>query len=182
MATNIKATAKFEVTSDISGPLRKATEDAFAQVAAELTGRLDAAVSGNHWPWPDSTPRFGGSSDLRSAADNWNTYLTGSGNGKRPKSVAGSPRSIVDSGNLKQSRNFELDRVSLTAEWSWNADYAAAVHEGAYINPFGNPNKIVQLPARPWTQAVIEGGTVATGIPVYPVAANLKKYITQRTG
>ena len=180
--TKIRTTVGFEVTDDITGELRAATEQAFAQVAGELTGRLDAAVSGNHWPWPDSTPRFGGAKDLESAADNWNTYLTGNGTGKRPKSVAGSPRSIVDSGNLKQSRDFDLDRVKLQAEWNWNADYAAAVHEGAYINPFNNPNKIVQLPARPWTQAVIEGGTVATGIPVYPVAENLKKYITQRTG
>ena len=180
--SNIRATVNFEVTKDISGELRKATEDAFAQIAGELTARFDAAISGEHWPWPDSTPRFGGTRDLDSAADNWNTYLTGAPGGARPKAIAGSPRSIVDSGNLKQSRDFDLDRASLKAEWTWNADYAAAVHEGAYINPFGNKNKIVQLPARPWTKAVIEGGTVASGIPVYPVAANLKKYITQRTG
>lgn len=178
--TNIRATVGFEVTSDIEGKLRLATEQAFAQVAGELTGRLDAAVSGDHWPWPDATPRFGGSRDLQSAADNWNTYLTGNGMGQRPKSVAGSPRSIVDSGNLKQSRDFSLNRATLQAEWNWNADYAAAVHEGAYIHPFGNRNKIVQIPARPWTQAVIEGNTVATGIPVYPIAANLRKYIKQR--
>ena len=171
--TNIKASVSFEITEDISGVLRKATEDAFAQVAGELTGRFDDAVSGAYWPWPRITPRFGGSRSLSDAARQWNDAL-GSG--------VGSPRSIVDSGALKQSRNFELDRVNLTAEWSWNVDYAAAVHEGAYINPFGNKNKVVQLPARPGTQAVIEGGTVATGIPVYPVAANLKKYITQRTG
>jgi hypothetical protein len=180
--TKIRTTIGFEITGDVEGVLRKATEDAFAQVAGELTARFDDAVSGNYWPWPDATPRFGGSRDLESAADNWNTYLTGNGTGSRPKAVAGSPRSIVDSGNLKQSRDFNLNRVALTAEWNWNADYAAAVHEGAYINPFGNTNKVVQLPARPWTQAVIEGGTVATGIQVYPVAANLKKYITQRTG
>ena len=171
--TNIKATVSFEITEDVSGVLRKATEDAFAQVAGELTGRLDDAVSGNYWPWPRTTPRFGGGSSLSDAARQWNAAQGGG---------VGSPRSIVDSGALKQSRNFELDRVSLKAEWSWNVDYAAAVHEGAYINPFGNKNKVVQLPARPWTQAVIEGNTAATGIQVYPVAANLKKYITQRTG
>lgn len=180
--TNIRATVSFEITDDIEGELRLATEQAFAQVAGELTARLDDAVSGSYWPWPDATPRFGGARDLESAADNWNTYLTGSGTGARPKAIAGSPRSIVDSGNLKQSRDFNLNRAGLTAEWNWNADYAAAVHEGAFINPFGNPRKLVQLPARPWTQAVIEGNTAATGIPVYPVAANLKKYITQRTG
>jgi len=180
--TKIKATVSFEVTDDISGPLRQATEEAFMQVTGELTARFDAAVSGNHWPWPDSTPRFGGARDLESAADNWNTWLTGTGNGKRPKAVANSPRSIVDSGQLKQSRDFRLNRAALTAEWNWSVDYAAAVHEGAYINPFGNTRKIVQIPGRPWTQAVLEGGTSATGIPVYPVGENLKKFITQRTG
>lgn len=180
--TNIKTTISFEVTDDISGALRSATEQAFAQVAGEITGRFDDAISGEYWPWPDSTPRFGGAKDLETAADNWNTYLTGNGTGARPKAIAGSPRSIVDSGNLKQSRDFNLDLVGLKAEWNWNADYAAAVHEGAYINPFGNRNKVVQIPARPWTQAVLQGGTSASGIPVYPVAANLKKFITQRTG
>ena len=180
--SKIRAAVSFEITKDITGELRKATEAAFAQVAGELTARFDSAVSGQHWPWPDSTPRFGGSKDLASAADNWNTYLTGNGTGSAPKAVAGSPRSIVDSGNLKQSRDFDLNRSNLIAVWNWNAEYAAAVHEGAYINPFGNMRKIVQLPGRPWTQAVIEGNTVATGIPVYPVAENLKKYITQRTG
>ena len=121
-------------------------------------------------------------SSLRTWSMFWGKIRTVRGKWNEAQGGVGSPRSIVDSGNLKQSRDFDLDRVNLKAEWNWNADYAAAVHEGAYINPFGNTNKVVQLPARPWTQAVIEGGTVATGIPVYPVAENLKKFITQRTG
>jgi len=169
----------FELDGDPNSVLRAATEQAFAQVAGEITARFDAAVSGEHWPWPDFTPRFGGSRDLAEAADNWNTYTTGNGTGARPRSVAGSPRSIVDSGDLKQSRDFNLDRAALTATWSWNVDYAAAVHEGAYINPFNNPNKVVQLPARPWTTAVLEGNTTATGIEVYPTSQNLKAYISR---
>ena len=164
--SQIKTTVSFEIDGDPGSVLRAATEQAFAQVTGELTARFDAAISGAHWPWPDSTPRFGGSRDLGQAAENWNTWLYGNGNGSKPKAVAGSPRSIVDSGDLKQSRDFDLNRAALTAKWSWNVDYAAAVHEGAYINPFNNPSKIVQLPARPWTQAVLQGGTVASGIPV----------------
>lgn len=179
--TKITTTISFELDGDPNAALRAVTEQAFAAVAGDLTGRFDAAVSGNHWPWPDSTPRFGGSRDLESAADNWNTYTTGSGTGKKPRSVANSPRSIVDSGDLKQSRDFSLNRAALTANWSWNVDYAAAVHEGAYINPFGNRNKIVQLPARPWTEAVLVGNTSATGIQVYNVAENLKAYIKKFT-
>ena len=94
--------------------------------------------------------------------------------------MVGSPRSIVDSGDLKQSRDFQLNRAGLVANWSWNVDYAAAVHEGAYINPFGNTSKTVQLPARPWTEAVLQGNTVAQGIEVYPVSENLKKAIERR--
>ena len=173
MSAKITTTVSFEVTKGIDTALRKATEQAFAQMAGELTGRFDDAISGAYWPWPRTTPRFGGGRNLADAAAQWKA-AQGSG--------VGSPRSIVDSGQLKQSRDFNLDLVGLKAEWSWNVDYAAAVHEGALINPFGNPRKTVQLPARPWTQAVLQGNTEASGIPVYPVAANLKKYITQRTG
>ena len=90
----------------------------------------------------------------------------------------GTPRSIVDSGDLKQSKSFKL--AGMQASWVWTANYAAAVHEGAYINPFGNTSKTVQLPARPWTEAVLQGNTVAQGIEVYPVSENLKKAIERR--
>lgn len=152
-----------------------AGQRAFKKAAAELTGRFDAAVSGSHWPWPDSTPRFGGSRSLSEAAENWNTWATGSGAGEKPKAVAGSPRSIVDSGDLKQSRDFNLN--GFVAEWNWNVDYAAAVHEGAYIHPFQYKGKLVRIPARPWTTAVLEGNTSASGIEVYPLKRNLSQYL-----
>ena len=177
--SKIRTTINFELDGDPNAALRAAAEKAFATVAAELTGRFDSAISGEHWPWPDRTPRFGGSSSLEEARENWNTYTTGSGFGRRPKAVTGSPRSIVDSGDLKQSRDFQLNKAALEANWAWNVDYAAAVHEGAYINPFGNKNKVVQLPGRPWTEAVLVGGTVAQGIEVYPVSENLKSYIAK---
>ena len=168
--TNIRATVTFEVTDDLSSALRKATEDAFAEVTGELTARFDDAVSGNYWPWPRESKRFGGGRDLSDVARKW----------RDASFNTGSPRSIVDSGDLKQSRDFDLNLASLTAEWSWNVDYAAAVHEGAYINPFGDKSRTVQLPARPWTQAVLEGNTSATGIPVYQVGPNLKAAIERR--
>lgn len=163
----IKTTIAFELDGDPTGALRMAAEDAFAQVASELTGRFDAAVSGNHWPWPRRSKRFGGGSDLADVSRQWrqNSFNTGS------------PRSIVDSGDLKQSRDFQLNRASLTAQWSWGVDYAAAVHEGAYIHPFGDKSRSVQLPARPWTTAVLQGGTSAVGIEVYPTQQKLKAYI-----
>jgi len=161
--------------------LRRAAGEALAVVAGEITSRFNDAISGEYWPWPDQTPRWGnaGGVTLAEAADNWNTWATGSGTGQKPRAVAGSPRSIVDSGDLKQSLNFELDRGKLEASWSWNVDYAAAVHEGAYIHPFQNPDKVVLLPARPWTLAVMEGGTAAAGIAVYPAAERMAQEVTQ---
>lgn len=179
MAGNFVAAMNLELDPQANKKLHTIAQSAFAQVAGELTARFDAAISGNHWPWPDKTPRWGGARDLETAMDNWNTYLTGNGGGKKPRAVAGSPRSIVDSGTLKQSREFSLNRAELKAYWNWSADYAAAVHEGAYINPFGNKNKIIQLPGRPWITAVMIGGTVAQGIPVYDVKAELRRTISR---
>lgn len=178
--SNIKVEVKLDAP-DLKGLVLGATEKAFVEVAGELTARFDAAISGNHWPWPDSTPRFGasGGTTLADASRNWNTYLNGNGTGVAPKSVAGSPRSIVDSGDLKQSRNFSLNASALTAQWTWDVDYAAAVHNGAYIHPFGNKSKLVQLPGRPWTTAVLEGNTVATGIQVYNPAVEIGKRVSQ---
>lgn len=178
--SNVKVEITLEVI-DLNALVLQATEQAFVEITGELTARFDAAVAGQHWPWPDATPRWGssGGKTLKEVSENWNTYLTGSGLGTAPKAVAGSPRSIVDSGDLAQSREFTLNRKALTAQWTWNVDYAAAVHNGAYIHPFGSKSKLIQLPARPWTTAVLEGGTVATGIPVYNPAQKIGERIGQ---
>lgn len=179
MSDLLRATLTYEIDGDPNSVLRAAAEEAFAVVAAELTGRFNDAISGAYWPWPDDTPRWGngGGRTLEEAADNWNTWINGNGTGKRPRAVAGSPRSVVDSGDLKQSLTFTLNRAAMEANWTWNAEYAAAVHEGAYIHPFQNPDKVVELPARPWTKAVLEGGTGAVGIEVYDAAARLQSLI-----
>jgi hypothetical protein len=171
----LRATLTHSIDAGMETELHRAAEEALAVVAGELTARFNDAISGEYWPWPDQTPRWGsaGGVTLSEAAENWNTWANGSGTGRAPRAVASSPRSIVDSGDLKQSLNFELDRGGLEARWTWNADYAAAVHEGAYIHPFQNPGKVILLPARPWTLAVLEGGTSATGIPVYPLGERM---------
>ena len=163
-----KFQAKITVTlpPNFSGDLQKATEKALKEVAAELTGRFDDAISSAVWPWSLGQSKRG---------------LSGSTVGERAKAWkaasfnTGSPRSIVDSGELKQSRTFQLK--GLVAEWAWTADYAAAVHEGARIKPWGDPtNKTVTLPARPWTTAVLKGGTGAN-VEVYDFATELSKRI-----
>jgi len=178
MAKLVQTTIEFQLEGDPVESLLNAARTGFAQVATELVARFDDSLSGDYWSWPGETPRFGSSSgvSLAEAANNYRTWATGKGNGKAPQSVAGSPRNIVDSGDLKQSRQFDFNRQSMIAKYSWNTSYAAAVYFGATIHPFQNKNKTVTTPGRPWVAAVLEGG--ASSVPVYPVAANLKKFIT----
>lgn len=165
--SSIRTKITFQLQGDPNKALLRATQQAFAAVAGELTGRFDDAISGNYWPWPRQSKRFGGGSSLSDVAAGW----------KRTSFNTGSPRSIVDSGDLKQSREFNLNKGALTAEWNWSVDYAAAVHEGAVINPFGDKSRSVRLPPRPWTTAVLEGGTSASGIQVYDVQDRLRSYV-----
>ncbi len=66
--------------------------------------------------------------------------------------VVDSPRDIIDTGNLRDSYEFDLqssgDRV--VGEVTWTAPYAYAVHEG-------EPDK----PARPFTHAAINRQAVS---------------------
>ena len=164
-AFNFKLEA--ELNGSASKALRKAAEAAMKTTAAELDGRFDDAISSSVWPWPRSSKRG----------------LSGSTVGERAKSWAskgfntGTPRSIVDSGELKQSKVFNVK--GLKAEWAWTASYAAAVHEGARIHPWGDTAYYINLPGRPWTDAVLEGGTPAS-LPVYPFTEELAKNLTRR--
>ena len=145
--------------------LRKAAEAAMKTTAAELDGRFDDAISSAVWPWPRSSKRGVGGSTVGERAKQW----------ANKGFNTGTPRSIVDSGELKQSKVFNV--TGLKAEWAWTANYAAAVHEGARITPWGDPkNGTVTLPARPWTDAVLNGGTPAS-LPVYPFTDELSKNI-----
>ena len=61
-------------------------------------------------------------------------------------------RDIVDTGYLRKSQRLKFGKTNgqITAELSWNTDYAAAVHNGATIQyPNGGVRRV---PARPWTE------------------------------
>lgn len=163
---NFKFKINVELPKGTAEALKRASEQAMKEVAAELTGRFDDAISSAVWPWDLGQSKRGlGGSTLGERAKAW----------KKAKFNTGSPRSIVDSGDLKQSRTFSLK--GLTAEWAWTAEYAAAVHEGARIHPWGDPkNGTIQMPARPWTEAVLKGGTGAS-IEVYDFTTELSKRI-----
>lgn len=73
--------------------------------------------------------------------------------------ISGS-RDIVDTGKLKNSlrivTNFAQTKVSFQVQY--NTPYAAFVHYGGVMKPYGNKNAAdVLVPARPWVQAVFEG-------------------------
>ena len=161
---------QFSFKVDIEAPKQAnkvifaAVEKAFRTCAAELDGRFDAAISQSVWDWPRDTQRGLGGSSLAAKAK---AAKAGKGN------TVGTPRNIVDSGDLKSRKMMNIN--GLSAEWSWNIDYAAAVHDGARINPWGNKNVTVTLPARPWTNAVLEGGVANYNGDTYDFATEMQK-------
>ena len=63
-------------------------------------------------------------------------------------------RDIIDTGELRNSLSLTLS--DSTVNISYDSEHAAVVHNGGYIQPYGNPNAdSVYLPARPWIAAVL---------------------------
>lgn len=66
-------------------------------------------------------------------------------------------RDIVDTGKLKSSGVVVVRPLEL--EVYYTAPYAMLVHNGGYIQPYGNPNaRPLYLPPRPWIRSVLYGG------------------------
>jgi hypothetical protein len=63
---------------------------------------------------------------------------------------------IYDTGELLASGSVTFSGDGLTV--AYDAPYAALVHYGGYINPYGNTSSKVYLPPRPWVDAVLRGG------------------------
>jgi hypothetical protein len=114
------------------------------------------------WNWPRTTYRRG---SLRK-------------DGTRTKGFkVTSPRNIVDLGTLRASNGFEVSGNLCTFRWA--VGYATAVHYGANIHPFGDKSKpLVNLPARPWTSAVL-GAIRIPGIEPYDYRAQYKASFIQ---
>lgn len=69
----------------------------------------------------------------------------------------GGNRDIVDTGALRDSLQISKEGNTLTIEY--DMPYAALIHYGGYIIPYGDPkNKPVYIPARPWLDSVVFGG------------------------
>ena len=161
---NFKVEIEFKKGAD--GAIMKAVERAFKVCASELDGRFDEAIKGSHWDWPRETRRGLPGSTVGQKAK---AYGEGKGN------VVGSPRNIVDSGDLASRKMMNIK--GLAAEWSWGIEYAAAVHDGAMIHPWGNDAYYVELPGRPWTTAVLEGGVANYSGPTYNFADEMQKKV-----
>lgn len=116
------------------------TIKASAYVQRDLKMALDKSVSSNIWAWPGSTIR---------------------GNG----SVAGTSRNIIDSGRLKDSLVISEKhlKTKTTLQIKYNTPYAALVHYGGAILPYGNRNaNTVVVPGRPWITNTLQGGNGMT--------------------
>ena len=72
-------------------------------------------------------------------------------------SWAGGSRDIVDTGKLKNSVEVAFSGGAFMI--SYKVPYAALIHYGGYVYPYGNKNaQKVYIPGRPWVDATIMGG------------------------
>ena len=84
-----------------------------------------------------------------------------------------SPRNIVDSGLLRASGSVTIN--STLAHYRFVLNYATAVHNGAWIYPFGDRTKErVFLPPRPFVTAVL-GIERYPGITPYDLQAQFRE-------
>jgi phage gpG-like protein len=69
----------------------------------------------------------------------------------------GGGKDIIDTGELKNSLVITATSGGVTVKYT--APYAAIIHYGGYILPYGNPKlSKVYIPPRPWVSSVMKGG------------------------
>jgi phage gpG-like protein len=72
-------------------------------------------------------------------------------------SAWGTGKDIIDTGQLKKSLVITATASGVIVRYT--APYAAIVHYGGYILPYGNPKlDKVYIPGRPWVSSVMKGG------------------------
>ncbi len=159
------------VTGSLRAKAEAAARRASEIVLGELEGAFQQSFTARAWQWPRDLPtrKLNGATLREKIA----SYQRGEG------VRAGNPRNLIDSANLRQSGSFRMVGP-YRATYRWSADYATAVHEGAWIRPWGNRRaQRVYLPPRPWTRAVLGQENVA-GIRPFPFGLRLKNvWLTQ---
>lgn len=148
---------RVRVKLDFAGKAQRAAVIATRMIAPEMNAAFQDAMGSPVWEWPRETIRRG----------------TLDSSGKRgPGYRVTSPRNIVDQGRLRQSNEYVISGTLVL--FKWTEPYAAAVHYGAEIYPWGDKSKAkVKLPARQWTDAVL-GRILVAGIEPFPTALQWK--------
>lgn len=148
--------SKFTVRmkGDIPGAARKAADLAARAVFTELFAEMQDAMGKPVWYWPRDTVRLG----KRKRKGRRKGEMTGG-------YIAGNPRNIKDTGLLQQS-GVAFFPTARSAKFVWSIPYASHVHNGAWVFPWGDRDRRVYTPARPWTLAVT-GQVKVPGITPY---------------
>tara|TARA_B100001173_G_scaffold308276_1_gene318251 strand:- start:1658 stop:2182 length:525 start_codon:yes stop_codon:yes gene_type:complete len=116
------------------------TVKATAYVQRDLKLALDKTMDSSIWNWNGMTLR-----------ENGQTVNT--------------PRNIVDTGSLKKSLTIaeKYLKTKTILQIKYKSPYAALVHYGGVVQPYGNRNaNSVLIPARPWIDATLRGHSGVT--------------------
>ena len=107
---------------------RQLAIESFDEMVGEFAQEINFQIEDPKWDWPRETTRKNGS-------------------------VVGSPRNIVDTGELKNSQFIE-DVSDTYKVIGYTADHAALVHEGYQIQR--NDGTVTDVPARPFIDTAVK--------------------------
>ena len=114
------------------------------ELKMQTTFALFSSLRSTTWMWPNTTIRNNGE-------------------------IVDSPRNIVDTSALMFSQKVVLKEFKRKSQMkiSYHVPYAAIVHYGGVIRPYGNRFANAAIyPARPWVQAILEGTHGQRKLPV----------------
>lgn len=106
------------------GKLKTAITNAFDTTVEAQSEAFDRAITAEVYPWPNTTVRVNGDTVV-------------------------SPRDLVDTGELLNSKVIARDSSENAAEFSWEAQHALYVHQGVTLLSGA------ELPGRDWTTPAI---------------------------
>ena len=152
-------------TGNLALLAEQAAERAMEIVMDELFSVFQQSFTAEAWSWPrDLATRKLRGANVREKAASY-----GRGEGITPPN----PRNLIDTKNLRDTGSSQMVG-KYEALFTWSAEYATAVHEGARIYPWGNRRAArVTLPARPWTRAVL-GQERVSGIEPFDAGKRLR--------
>ena len=131
----VQADSKKE-RSEAMAAIVKGVQAGARRIESYLPPLLGKAMGSPVWKWPRPTKRQNGS-------------------------IAGTTRDIVDTGALRSSLSVKVKFLKTQTNFliQYGAPYAALIHEGGYIAPYGRTDLVARsIPGRPWITAAIEGG------------------------